>query len=191
MAAADLSPAYVKMRYSVGDVFTMPIIKYSLTAYRFLVLNLTSYARTVLQLLWQRLYLRGRLLLRRFFTTSDIQSGELWYKPTPTSDPLFIYGVSIAVVGTSTTATRVSGQYTQTLRSAGGSHMKITLMEPSISATDSVDNYPYTVGINKTISDWLLSNANWIKAKDDTWPITGMRTLLKTNDALRKKQLSI
>lgn len=127
-----------------------------------------------------------------FNTAVDFQFAEAWYQPTPTADPLYIYTATIALTGSSATATGVSRQLTLTNRTAGGSILKIVLLEGAFTLTDSVDTFPYAPGgISANIMTYLLGATCVIRGKDDTLVVAGIKALLKTNDALRKRQFNL
>lgn len=192
MATNDLSPAFIKLRYAVSS--RVHYATYQVEPEGVPVPGVEPQVRRkdgTPTLMSTAVVAWVNVIKASFFTSSDFQSAEMWYKATPTGDPIFIYSISLGTVGSSVTATRVSGQYTQTFRTVGGSVMRIMLMEPAAALTDAVDSFPYSAGTNKNISDFILGATNWIKGRDDTWPVTGMRTILKTNDALRKKFLNI
>jgi hypothetical protein len=121
-------------------------------------------------------------------TASSILSAELYSMATPTSEPQWRESVSINTAGTNATAATPYAQQTITFRSANGGIFRLVIMEGG-GITVNGEAFPPFAGNTGTIATYLMGNSSWICARDGGWLIAGVRSLTKTNDALRKKYL--
>lgn len=120
-----------------------------------------------------------------FHTTVVFSQCEAWSKPTPTSDPIYIYTHPLNIAGTSGTAALVAGQYVLSHRSAAGGIHRLYLMEASVVA-NVVVNPPLT-GNADAISDFMVASTSFFVARDGGYLVAPTRAISKVNDALRKR----
>lgn len=128
-------------------------------------------------------------------TTATISRMEYWYKPTITSDPLYIYTHPVDLNGTGYTPGIRARQYAMTFRSIGGGLLRFVLLGISGSYADR-DKPPYADNVSNDLSDYLTGNAplypnSIIQARDNTWPLLSLALTTKTNDVLRAKYLDL
>jgi hypothetical protein len=130
------------------------------------------------------------------FTTEDTLSisADVFFKATPTSDPLWVFtdtGTGASQGTASPTFFKPANQTVTTFRSSVGGIMRFTLMEniAFIAQGMSPTNTGNTVlnGINS----YLLSSSCAFVARDGGKLVSGMRTISKTNDKLRKIRYNI
>ena len=124
-------------------------------------------------------------------TSSAIDSYDIYYKPEPLSEPIWIYGAPIATAtGTATDASKANEQFTISFRSAAGHHMRIQLME-AIFGYDTV-YAPAAIAIEAHAAPavtYLLGSTGAVVARDGTFPSAVIRGIGKYNDLLRRRFL--
>lgn len=130
-------------------------------------------------------------IIKGFFNTgAEFVSAELWSKPTPADNPLFIESYAIGVVGTSPTATQTDGQAVLTHRTTGGGLHRLYLMESSFVA-NTRETAPFVSGALNTLSQYMRGNAGWITGRDNARLSAPIAFTTKVNDALRKRRLNL
>lgn len=124
-----------------------------------------------------------------FYRASDsLVEAEIWSKPTPESDPLFIKVLDIADVGSSASTIVPYSQGVLTLRTEAGGITKVYLME-TVFAVNTHDPRPFADTRVSALSAALTASASVWYGRDNSYPIIGLNWNTKTNDALRKKYL--
>lgn len=112
---------------------------------------------------------------------------DLWRKDTPTSDPLWVYNGSLAVVGTGGTGI-ANSQLVASWRSGAGGVGKTYVMEGSTAINLVLKPTTYGgLASAQALATYLLGNTCIIYARDNGFPIAVPKMFTKTNDALRKK----
>lgn len=127
-------------------------------------------------------------LLQPFYntTTGDFVRADLWkYEPSSYAKT-FVTSHTIGLPGTSATAGVQAAEVYITFRTQAGGILKLALEEPSI-APGIATTPPYT-GIYLTLTNFILSPANWIYARDNSYPIANSKVLPGQNEAVFKKR---
>lgn len=121
-----------------------------------------------------------------FKTTAAFLFAELYSKPTPDDDPLFISIRELGVAGTSSSAESPYCRATYSLRSVSGGKASCVLME-GIFLTNVDDPAPIAAGDRADISDFIKDvNSAW-KARDGGYIVACSRFLTKVDNVLRKR----
>lgn len=133
------------------------------------------------------------LVLPFFGSGTDFISAEFWSKPTPESDPVWIYTHPIGESGSAGTAGVQMLQHVTTYRTAAGGLFKQYFMEVSgIITPNTRDPYPFTSGgISDLLADYLIGTSGWIYGRDGGKIVLPLYATAKTNDALRKRRLGL
>lgn len=128
------------------------------------------------------------LLLDSLFHTSVTFDDYTFWKYTPLSfDRTFITTASIGSNGTSATATNLSHAIILTFRTIEGGVMKLNFME-SINSQIARLTYAASGPDVKAIFDFVVSTANWVLARDTSYPIATIHSLGGENEAVFKKR---
>lgn len=128
-------------------------------------------------------------LLAPFFKTTDsFILAELWGMATPESDPIFYTAYELGVAGTSANPNVANSQAVMTFRTAAGGILKLYLME-GVNGANGKDDYPFAAAANQNLGAYMIGGTNIIRGRDGAFPISPLRYVSKTNDALRKKYL--
>jgi hypothetical protein len=130
------------------------------------------------------------------FTSDDTLniSADLFFKATPTSDPFWVWTDTETgnVQGTALASFhKPANQTVTTFRSSLGGILRFTLMENIAFISQGMS--PLNTG-NTTlngINSFLLGAGNCIVARDGGRIVSGMRTISKTNDKLRKIRYNV
>lgn len=131
------------------------------------------------------------LLIKGFYNTgADFIRAELWSKPTPESNPIFVEVHEITDNGTSATATQVDGQAVLTHRTAAGGIHRLYLMESTFPA-NTREAAPFASGGLNSLSNYLTGDDSVIFGRDNAPLIAPVAFTTKVNDALRKKRLQL
>jgi hypothetical protein len=126
-------------------------------------------------------------VMRPFFHTGvEFQTVDFWSKPTPTSDPIWIYTVPIGLAGTSGTNQITASQTTITFRSNAGGIYRWVGLDTNI-ALNTLNPYPFGSPTQSALAAYIVSNGSCIHARDNAPLVVPIRLLTKTNDALRKR----
>lgn len=75
-----------------------------------------------------------------------------------------------------------------TFRTYNGGIFKLYLME-AVATVNQVISAPFPAGATKNLSDHLIGTSSAVCGRDNGFPLAPLRSLGKTNDALRKKLL--
>lgn len=124
--------------------------------------------------------------------TVTFVEAELWSKPTPASNPIWIYTHPLGVVGTNATATDQLKQRVMSYRtSLGGGGFNYLLQIPTNVAVNARQNFPSSnTPANNTMA-WLMGATSVVVGRDGGYPVVGNWYTTKYNDAARKKVLDL
>lgn len=187
MALNNLSPAFVKIKYTVGSrvhTATIPTIPYG-SVIPGSEPNVT--VRTGVPRVFSTAVTDWVTLAKVFFAaTGTFDTAEFWSKPNPTDDPVWIYTHSIGVAGTSAGGTYTSSQMAMTFRTAAGGLYRAYLMETAV-AVNSNWTYALLPADQKAFADYLMGNTSWIYGRDNAFLVACLFSRTKTNDALRRQ----
>lgn len=129
------------------------------------------------------------LLAKELFNTScTFIMAEYWNKPTPESDPIWVYTYTIGVTGNRVGTAIEAGQITHSFRTEGGGIFKLVYLETPFVAT-YVDLYPFADADVTDLTDYLCSGVAWIHGRDGEKPAIPIKGVGKINDALRRKYI--
>lgn len=123
-----------------------------------------------------------------FPAASAVNSAELWTMADPTADPIYRATMYIGVAGTNATAALLYAQNTMTFRTDAGGIYKSVVLEMSATSVNT-EVYPPFSGIQLAMSNFLTGVDSFVFGRDGGRIIAPIRSLAKTNDALRKKYL--
>jgi hypothetical protein len=129
-------------------------------------------------------------VIKASFRSADTFTGwEAYGVDLVTNEPFFIYGDDLNVVGTSAANTLQNGQSVFSFGTVAGGLLKIYLMEPAVAQDLRIPLRTSAVGFTGVFTTYILGANNWIKGRDDAFPIRGIYQTTKVNDMLRKKQI--
>lgn len=114
---------------------------------------------------------------------------EVWAYEPQSFDGTFITTANLGVPGTNSGAGvgTAAGQDIYVFRTQEGGIMKINLME-SKSGVGASNGYSQLAGPTLALVDYVLSNNNWIVARDTSYPIAFKRRFPGQNEALFKRR---
>lgn len=121
---------------------------------------------------------------------TSVSFGEyiLWkYVPLSTSRT-FVTAGDVGANGVSATVYTPAKQDTLTFRTAEGNLMKLVFLEGSGSGDDIVPLASAGGSTVPAIRDFVLSPANWILARDTSYPIAGLSWAETQNERVYKKR---
>lgn len=132
-------------------------------------------------------------VLRPFFgSTTEFNRVEAWHKPTPESDPIWIYTSVIALPGLAASASANNLQGVVTFRTNLGGMFKFYMMEMQSGQTVNLrDPYPFTTTIATNLANMLMAATSFVYGRDGGKLVVPMYYTTKYNDALRKRRLGI
>jgi len=118
-------------------------------------------------------------------------SAEFWSKPTPADDPVWCYEHPINVTGNVVGNVQLAGEMVFSFRTFGGHLMKLYFMDFSDQIDLNVRAALGTIGAgaNANIRDYVLSDASWLVAKDNSHAVAPLYYNTKMNDVLRRKEI--
>lgn len=123
-------------------------------------------------------------------TDAAIALAEYYQLATPTSDPEFVCIYEIGHAGANATATVPYSQKTTSFRTSAGGYYKHVVMDQT-AAVNTEDAFPFSAGSTQ-LALWNYLNSvpgGWVRGRDGGKIISGINSVTKTNDALRKKYL--
>jgi len=190
MTVHSLSPAFLIVNYSYS------LLQHHMTIPTFpsgsmtpgVAPNLLTYAGTPLNigLVAPDIY----NALKPFFHSDTLfQSIDVWSKPSPDDDPVFVWSETlVAATGSGSTANKLANQSVLTWRTDLGGIAKAYLMEGFFTPnTREFAPYPATspeLGLDTYVRG---STSVWY-GRDNGHVIAPIQIRTKTNDALRKKR---
>lgn len=123
-------------------------------------------------------------------TDASIVLAEFFQLATPTSDPAWVTAIEIGHAGASATATVPYSQRTTSFRTSNGGYWKQVVMD-QVHPVNTEDAFPFTATFPQAnLWDYTQSAAGeWIRGRDGGRIVSGINSVTKTNDALRKKYL--
>lgn len=127
-------------------------------------------------------------LLKDFYhSTATFQRAELWELTPPPVNGTFLSAYDIGEVGDSATPSVPAQQLTMTFRTQGGYILRQQFMEPSIGG-EIKDPYPFANVAAKALADFILSDAGFVVARDNTFPILALNASYGQNEKLWRKR---
>lgn len=127
------------------------------------------------------------LIQTQFNTSVTFDLAELWAYEPESFEASFVSTYAIGVNGTNGAPISVAGQAILTFRTLEGGVLKINLMEPINAAGAKVGMTSAPAGI-QAISDYVVSDVNWILARDTSYPFAPMNFAPGQNEAIFKKR---
>jgi hypothetical protein len=125
----------------------------------------------------------------QFASGTEFGTVTYWSKPTPSSDPVWIYEYTAGIVGTNAgTNVSMAQKVLITRTDAGGIH-RLYLME-CVATPNLKDVPPFATG-NQNIFTFLTGVAGFVRGRDGGKLVSGMAVWQKTNDALRRKYFTL
>lgn len=121
---------------------------------------------------------------------ASITMAEFYQMDSPTSSPTWICAYEIGHAGASASATVPYSQRTTSFRTSNGSYWKHVVLD-QVSATNVEDVFPF-LAATPQLALWnytQTSAGQWIRGRDGGRVVSGLNSVTKTNDALRKKYL--
>lgn len=111
-----------------------------------------------------------------------------WRYDVGTYDRNFIATGSLGIDGDDPGSNTVAHQQTLTFRTVGGGIMKLVLLE-SIFSTNLKQSLPASTSPDTVaVRDFILSDGNWVIARDNTYPVAALRLLGGQNEKLFRKR---
>lgn len=191
MPVNDISPGFVVITYAIGTrihKMTLPVFPAVPDP---LATNNELYENDGDVIVFGTAVTAFVNLIKGFYNTAtDFTSAELWSKPTPADNPLFIEAVTLALNGTSGTVPVVDGQAVLTHRTTGGGLHRLYLMESTFPANTRELN-PFASGALNSLSAFMRGVNGWVKGRDGGQLTAPIAFTTKTNDALRKRRLNL
>jgi hypothetical protein len=190
MAVNDISPGFVKLYYNSGGrnhVQTLPVKPVS---------PIAGGSNDVYDAVGNPVSFFGAIatyaaLLQNMLTSSDdIIRAELWSKPTPSDNPIFLQARDLSLAGAGTSAGEDFVQTSLTMRSASGGLLRHSLQDTKYN-NNIVSSAPFSQGEITALVDYYLSDDAIVFARDGGRAITSIRFITKVNDAIRKKALDL
>lgn len=124
-----------------------------------------------------------------FYNTSVDFIGYTLWKHTPLTDiKTFISADSLAISGTSGSATRVAGQLTMSYRTQEGGIMKLVFLETIFTDDNQISLSGWTNSNAVSIGATLLGVGGWVLARDTSYPIASLRASFGENERVFKKR---
>jgi len=124
-----------------------------------------------------------------FGSTETFDDAEVWYQPTPDSDPIWIFTTSLGVAGTNTAEAVVASESVMTFRTSNGGLFRLYLMETCRPVNASLS--PSQMSSAETaLANALTGTASSIYGRDDGKPVVVLSLKTKFNDVLRRKLLT-
>jgi hypothetical protein len=189
MAINCLAPGYIKLFYSSNahdHVQTLPVKPASVAA-DFHVLTKDNTNITI-----DAAIADFYVVWAPFFFTDDALTGfEQYTQADCASAPVFRgAGTLTGFPGTSGGGATPWAQADFTFKSQGGGKGIFKLLEPNVAVDVKQALNTFTGDRVADMRDWLISNAAWITARDNTYLSRPINYVTKTNDALRRKFLN-
>ena len=120
-------------------------------------------------------------------TPTTVNRAELWRYPPDGYDATFISAMTIGEAGTSTGSLIPNHYSMATFRTAGGSVLKLVLLEDVIIGDDQ-DNYPVDLGLVDDWFDFVMAIDSGIVGQDNTFPIAPLRLSKGQNEAVWRRR---
>lgn len=131
--------------------------------------------------------------MRQAFNTTTVAEGyTLWrYYPSSFQRDYVTAGTIANPAGTRTIPTQLASQAVITLRSAAGGILKVNVLEH---VELSQQRHPYSASSNdwfQRVAQFLVSQNGWAVARDNGFPVVGLRTSFGQNEAIWRKRYRI
>lgn len=191
MTVYDLSPGFVRIFYNAGSIphtMTLPVKPVTVTPGDN-ASTIEQYDGTAVDLAtaignWIP-FMKGLSV-----TTTEFTRAELWSKPLPTSDPIYITGEAIGEFGTSAATVSALTQVTLTHRTSLGNIQKLVLFG-SVYQVNVRDPFPFASAATTNLSNFMRGVNAWIYGRDGGKLIVPIAATSKTNDPTRARELGI
>lgn len=188
MAANSLYPGFTKIIYGTGSSPHTMILPMTPDGGINIGFDPMVTTRTT-SVLWSTYVATFINLLKPFFqSVTDFSVAEYWRMEEIDSDPQFVYGINPAISGTNAGTNTSMSQTVITFRTYNGGIYKLYLME-AVATVNQVVTAPFPAGITKTLTDHMIGTQCAIMGRDGGFLLAPLRSIGKTNDALRKKIL--
>lgn len=112
---------------------------------------------------------------------------EAWQYETNSFAADFVSSYTIAATGVGGNSLTPAGQYIHTYRTQEGGIMKLSFMEPPV-LSGVTDPPPLAATGMQAIADFVVSSANWILARDTSYPFALIGGYPGINEALFKNR---
>lgn len=190
MAVNDLAPAFIKVNYTRGIVRHTKVIPTmpsgtpvpgsvpSMLAHSSAAVLFTDFIAT-----WASF---ARPLFNADVSLVDM---EFWSKPTPASDPIWIYTSGIGVAGSGTPPSVPAGQLVFTFRTDQGGLYRDYLMETWLEP-DSAIAYPAMTNPTLAYANYIIGASSPVYGRDGGEVLHCLGIKTKTNDVLRRRLLT-
>jgi hypothetical protein len=116
------------------------------------------------------------------FTLSHV---ELWEYAPQSFDSQFVSTYQLNDVGVGGNTLTAAGQYIITFRTQEGGILKLSFMEPPI-LSGVTDPVPLAATGMQAIVDFVISDQNWIRARDTSYPFAAIAGFPGINERLFK-----
>lgn len=100
----------------------------------------------------------------------------------------FLSAGTLSVAGSSGLAYVPAQQTTLTYITQEGGSMRLTFMESVSSGKTCIPQSTFTTGVPADLRDFIVSDANWILAKDTSYPVAALSWCDGNNNALERKR---
>lgn len=119
-------------------------------------------------------------------TLASIVNAELWKYTSGTFEASYVSSYAIGVVGTNTGSVNPGGQDIITFRTINGGILKLSIME-SDSVVSVTDYYPFGTTRVTDIAAYVVDDASWIYARDNSYANAPLAWNPGVNERLFKK----
>jgi hypothetical protein len=128
------------------------------------------------------------VLAANLAAATTIVEATFWSKPTEDDDPIWIFTHPLNVAGTAGGTETFTRQVNRSFRTQNG-HIMRNVIEGVTSLFGNDVSTPIPPG--DAISDFLMGANGFITGRDNGLPAARLNYSVKTNDALRKKELGL
>jgi len=127
-------------------------------------------------------------LIKTLFAAADVtfDRAELWEYTPGTYVSRYISTYDIGTAGDSASTTKLASQGIMTFRTTEGGVMKIYFQGTTLAAGPR-ETYAAAAVVLQDIFDFVISDANWILAKDTSYPVAALAWLPGESEAIFKK----
>jgi hypothetical protein len=119
----------------------------------------------------------------------SLDNAEFWYKPLPTSDPIWIFTTAINIAGTSPSSNITAQQLVFTYRTTNGGLFRNYLMETVHPANQHVPASALA-GPELAYVNFMIAAASVVYGRDNGGLALSLGFKTKYNDVLRRKFLT-
>lgn len=120
-------------------------------------------------------------------TLAAWSNAELWKYEAGTFDASYVTTHPITETGLDTGTVNTAAQHIITFRTGAGGILRLDFMETNLTAPQVPDTPPFTSSGLEAIRQLLISDANWVYARDNSYPVAAIAMYAGHNEALIKK----